>query len=133
MTEEKFDAMMKNYQGIGVETENGQRYFYEAFGGDFEGAVKRVNDTFSGQKFGKYKVFIARSEETERMVNIRDEEVVIYKTKEGDVVAVLENQAIRVYESVVSAISMLYRAGFIVKDLEKWSVDRAVAMLYMEW
>ena len=23
MTEEKFDAMMKNYQGIGVETENG--------------------------------------------------------------------------------------------------------------
>lgn len=113
MTKERFDAMMKNYQGIGVETENGQRYFYEAFGGDFKGAVKRVNDTFSGHKFGKYKVFIARSEEVERMVNIHSEEVIIYETKRGDVVTVLEFQAIRVFESVDRAVSMLYRAGFI--------------------
>ena len=46
MTKENFDVMMKNYHGIGVETEDGQRYFYAAFSGDFEGAVKRVNDTF---------------------------------------------------------------------------------------
>ena len=113
MTKENFDAMMKNYHGIGVETEDGQRYFYAAFSGDFEGAVKRVNDTFSGQKFGKYKVYIAHSEEVERMINIHDEEVVIYETKEGDVVAVLEDQAIRVFETVDRAIDKCYKAGFI--------------------
>ena len=115
MTKERMKRLMEMYQGIGVETENGQCYFYEAFGmgTGFEDAVKRVNDTFSGQKFGKYKVFIARSEEVERMVNIHSEEVIIYETKEGDVVTVLESQAIRVYESVDRAVSMLYRAGFI--------------------
>ena len=105
--------MMEIYQGIGVRTEKGVYYFYEAFDGDFEGAVKRVNDTFSGQKFGKYKVFIAHSEEVERMINIHDEEVVIYETKEGDVVAVLEGQAIRVFETVDRAIDRCYKAGFI--------------------
>ena len=113
MTKERFDRMMEIYRGIGVKTEDGQRYFYEAFSGDFEDAVKRVNDTFSGQKFGKYKVFISRSEEVERMTNIHDEEVVIYETKDGDVVAVLEDQAIRVFEPVDRAIDKCYKAGFI--------------------
>lgn len=112
MTKERFDAMMENNQGIGVETENGQRYFYEAFGGDFEGAVKRVNDTFSDQRFGNYKVFIARSEEVERMINFYDEEVIVYETTEGDVVAILEDQAIRVFANVEHALDRLYRAGF---------------------
>ena len=115
MTKERMERLMEMYQGIGVETESGQYYFYEAFGmgTGFEDAVKRVNDTFSGMKWGKYKVFIAQSEEVERMVNIHDEEVVIYETKEGDVVAVLEDQAIRVFESVDRAVDKLYKAGFI--------------------
>ena len=47
------------------------------------------------------------------MINIHDEEVVIYETKEGDVVAVLEDQAIRVFETVDRAIDKCYKAGFI--------------------
>ena len=47
------------------------------------------------------------------MINFHGEEVVIYETKDGDVVAVLENQAIRVFESVDRAIDKLYKAGFI--------------------
>ena len=114
MTKERMERLMEMYQGIGVETEGGQYYFYEAFGMGtaFEDAVKRVNDTFSGMKWGKYKVFIAQSEEVERMVNFHDEEVVIYETKEGDVVAVLEDQAIRVFANVEHALDRLYRAGF---------------------
>ena len=115
MTKERMERLMEMYHGIGVETEGGQYYFYEAFGmgTGFEDAVKRVNDTFSDMKWGKYKVFIAQSEEVERMVNFHDEEVVIYETKEGDVVAVLEDQAIRVFESVDRAVDKLYKAGFI--------------------
>ena len=113
MTKERMERLMEMYQGIGVETEDGNRYFYEAFGNDFEGAVKRVNDTFLDQRFGKYKVFIAQSEEVERMINFHDEEVVVYETKEGDVVAVLEGYAIRIFENVDRAINKLYKAGFI--------------------
>ncbi|MBR4590192.1 MAG: hypothetical protein IKO36_05945 [Bacteroidaceae bacterium] len=113
MTKERMERLMELYQGIGVETEDGQRYFYEAFGLDFEGAVKRVNHTFIGHKFGKYKVFIAQSEEVERMTDIRGEEVIIYKTKDGDVVSVLDGEAIRVWESVDRALEILYKAGWI--------------------
>ena len=113
MTKERMEILMEMYHGIGVETEDGQRYFYEVFFLFFEGAVNRVNDTFSSMKFGKYKVFIAHAEEVERMVNFHDEEVIIYETDEGDVVAVLENQAIRVFEDVEHAINKLYKAGFI--------------------
>lgn len=85
MTKERMERLMELYHGIGVETEGGQYYFYEAFGMGtaFEDAVKRVNDTFSGMKWGKYKVFISQSEEVERMVNYHDEEAVIYETKGG--------------------------------------------------
>ncbi len=113
MTKERMERMMEMHRGIGVETENGQYYFYEAFDFDFKGAVKRVNDSFSGMEHGKYKVFIAQSEEVERMKNSNNEEVVVYVTKNGDAVAVLENQAIRVFENVNFAIDKLYKAGFI--------------------
>ena len=112
MTKERMERLMELYQGIGVETENGQHYFYEAFDSDFQGAVERVNHTFIGHKFGKYKVFIAQSEEVERMTNIYDEEVIVYETTEGDVVAILEDQAIRVFANVEHALDRLYRAGF---------------------
>jgi len=113
MTKERMERLMELYQGIGVETENGQHYFYEAFDSDFQGAVERVNNTFIGHKFGKYKVFIAQSEEVERMTNIHGEEVVIYKTKDHGVVSVLEGEAIRVWESVDRALEILYKAGWI--------------------
>ena len=112
MTKERMERLMELYQGIGVETENGQHYFYEAFDSDFKGAVERVNHTFIGHKFGKYKVFIAQSEEVERMTNIYDEEVIVYETTEGDVVAILEDQAIRVFANVEHALDRLYMAGF---------------------
>ena len=115
MTKERMEKLMGMFQGIGVETEGGKHYFYEVsgMGMAFEDAVKRVNDKFSGMEWGKYKVFIAQSEEVERMINFHGEEVVIYETKDGDVVAVLENQAIRVFESVDRAIDKLYKEGFI--------------------
>lgn len=112
MTKERMERLMELYQGIGVETENGQHYFYEAFDSDFQGAVERVNHTFIGHRFGKYKVFIAQSEEVERMTNFYDEEVIVYKTTEGDVVAILEDQAIRVFANVEHALDRLYGAGF---------------------
>jgi len=113
MPRERMEELMKAYPGIGVETDRGQRYFYEAFGNDFEDAVKRVNETFSDHRFGKYKVFIAHSVEVERLKSYLNEEVVIYKTYEGDVAAVLENEAIRVFQDVDTAISKLHRAGFV--------------------
>lgn len=113
MTKERMERLMEMYQGIGVETENGQCYFYEAFDLDLEGAIKRVHNTFSGLKFGNYKVFIAQSQEVERMINLHEEEVVIYETKNGDAIAVLENQAIRLFENVGCAVDKLHKAGFI--------------------
>ena len=50
MTKERMERLMELYQGIGVETENGQHYFYEAFDSDFKGAVERVNHTFIGDR-----------------------------------------------------------------------------------
>ena len=113
MTKKRMERLMEMHQGIGVKTENGLYYFYEAFDSDFKGAVKRVNDHFSGMKFGKYKVFIAQAVEVERMVNFYDEEAIIYETNDGDVVAVLEDQAIRVFDNTDQAINKLYKAGFI--------------------
>jgi len=112
MTKERMERLMELYEGIGVETESGQRYFYEDFESDIEGAVKRVNDTFGGMKFGKYKVFIAQSEEVEKMTYEHGDVVVIYKTKTGDVIGVLDGYSMRVFESVERAVDMLHQAGF---------------------
>ena len=110
MTKEKMENLMENHRGIGVETENGVCYFYEVFNNDFKSVIKRINGSM---KHVNYKVYIAHAEEVERMLNFDDEEVVIYETTEGDVVGVLENQAIRLFKSVDSAINMCYKAGFI--------------------
>jgi hypothetical protein len=112
MTKERMERLMELYEGIGVETESGQRYFYEDFESDIEGAVKRVNNTFGGMKFGKYKVFIAQSEEVEKMKYEHGDVVVIYKTKTGDVIGVLDGYSMRVFESVERAVDMLHQAGF---------------------
>lgn len=112
MTKERIERLMELYEGIGVETESGQRYFYEDFESDIECAVKRVNDTFGGMKFGKYKVFIAQSEEVEKMKYEHGGVVVIYKTKTGDVIGVLDGYSMRVFESVERAVDMLHQAGF---------------------
>lgn len=112
MTKERMERLMELYEGIGVETESGQRYFYEDFESDIECAVKRVNDTFGGMKFGKYKVFIAQSEEVKKMKYEHGDVVVIYKTKTGDVIGVLDGYSMRVFESVERAVDMLHQAGF---------------------
>lgn len=110
MTKERMSRLMEFNYGIGVVTDSGACYFYEAFDSDLRSAAKRVKEQLPD---GGYKVFISRAEEVERMIDARDEEAVIYKTDKGDVVAVLDGEAIRFFNNVENAINKLYKAGFI--------------------
>ena len=56
---------------------------------------------------------IANAEEVDRMINLYDEEAIIYETNRGDVVVVFEDQTIRVFKDIEHAVRKLYKFGYI--------------------